>query len=70
VNNTPELFQEGLIKAKAYLDGLANEPKILNINSWNEWTEGSYLEPDSIHGMAYLNAIRKVFGAAPRTFAG
>jgi Glycosyltransferase WbsX len=63
VNNTPELFQEALLKAKAYLDRLGNQPKVLNINSWNEWTEGSYLEPDSTHGMAYLNAIRKVFGS-------
>ncbi|MBB5343366.1 glycosyltransferase WbsX family protein [Tunturibacter empetritectus] len=63
VNNTPELFQQGLLNAKVYMDGLTNQPKILNINSWNEWTEGSYLEPDATHGMAYLNSIQKVFGA-------
>ena len=27
----------------------------------NEWTEGSYLEPDTIHGLGYLEAIREVF---------
>jgi hypothetical protein len=62
VNNTPELFQQGLRKAKAYLDGLANGPRVLNINSWNEWTEGSYLEPDTAHGKAYLDSIQSVFG--------
>jgi len=36
-------------------------PKVLNVNAWNEWTEGSYLEPDTVHGMAYLEAIRDVF---------
>lgn len=36
--------------------------RILNINCWNEWTEGSYLEPDTTNGMAYLEAIREVFG--------
>ena len=36
-------------------------PRILNINCWNEWTEGSYLEPDSTHGMKYLEAVRDVF---------
>ena len=36
--------------------------RILNINCWNEWTEGSYLEPDTVHGMKYLEAVRDVFG--------
>ena len=31
------------------------------INSWNEWTEGSYLEPDTVHGMGYLEAVKRVF---------
>ena len=44
-----------------------NGPRILNINCWNEWTEGSYLEPDTVHGMKYLEAVRDVFGAPPKT---
>ncbi len=39
-------------------------PRIFNINCWNEWTEGSYLEPDQRNGMKYLEAIREVFGVA------
>jgi len=27
----------------------------------DEWTEGSYLEPDTVNGMAYLEAIKSVF---------
>ena len=42
------------------------ELKIVAINAWNEWTEGSYLEPDVEHGMAYLDALRSV----SRTKAG
>jgi len=61
VNNTPEAFRSALEMAR---DRLLREPnglRILNINCWNEWTEGSYLEPDTVHGMAYLDAIRDVF---------
>jgi hypothetical protein len=36
--------------------------RILNINCWNEWTEGSYLEPDTVHGTKYLEAVRAVLG--------
>jgi hypothetical protein len=37
-------------------------PKIFTINAWNEWTEGSYLEPDTVHKLGYLEALREVFG--------
>lgn len=60
--NTPDEFEKALIDAKAFLDKGLTEPKILTINAWNEWTEGSYLEPDTVHGMRYLEAIKKVFG--------
>jgi hypothetical protein len=58
--NTPEAFKEALLKAKQFLD--EKKTKIFNINSWNEWTEGSYLEPDFNHKMAYLQALKEVFG--------
>jgi hypothetical protein len=42
-------------------------PRIVNLNCWNEWTEGSYLDPDQRNGMKYLEAVREVFGAPPKT---
>ncbi|MGO8697026.1 MAG: glycoside hydrolase family 99-like domain-containing protein [Limisphaerales bacterium] len=47
--------------AKQRLLAETNGLRILNLNCWNEWTEGSYLEPDTVHGMAYLDAIKAVF---------
>jgi hypothetical protein len=61
--NTPQLFQKALVRAKAYVDSHPEVPKLLTINSWNEWTEGSHLEPEARYGMDYLNAIRDVFGS-------
>lgn len=60
--NTPERFQEALELTKRRLLERKDGPRILNINCWNEWTEGSYLEPDTVNGMKYLEAVKAVFG--------
>lgn len=60
---TPSAFRDALARAKAFLDARVAGPRILTVNAWNEWTEGSYLEPDTEHGLSYLEAIREVFGA-------
>jgi len=60
-NNTPQEFELALRDAKEINEKLMLTPSIITINAWNEWTEGSYLEPDMENGMAYLEAIKKVF---------
>jgi len=62
--NSPERFKEALAMAKRRLLARQDGPRILNINCWNEWTEGSYLEPDTTQGMKYLEAVRDVFCGA------
>ncbi|MBE8721997.1 glycosyltransferase WbsX family protein [Sphingobacterium pedocola] len=60
-NNTPENFENALRLTKEKLLQDPSGPRMLNINCWNEWTEGSYLEPDKVNGMAYLEAVKRVF---------
>jgi len=59
--NTPAAFKTALLEAKAFLAGRPASQRVLSLNAWNEWTEGSYLEPDATHGLGYLQAIRDVF---------
>ncbi len=63
--NTPQRFREALEMTRRRMLASPAGPRILNINCWNEWTEGSYLEPDTVNGMGYLEAVRDVFAPKP-----
>ena len=55
---SPENFKTALEMAKRRLLAEKDGMRILNLNCWNEWTEGSYLEPDTVNGRKYLEAVR------------
>lgn len=64
-NNTPENFKAACEQVKAFADssmknGIMKAP-LITVNSWNEWTETSYLQPDDLYGYGYLEAIKAVF---------
>jgi len=63
-NNTPEVLEAAFEKAKEYVDSHPSQPPLVTINSWNEWTESSYLQPDNVYGYGYLEAVKKVFKSA------
>ena len=58
-NNTPENFRKCLQYAKEYCEKTGVH--LITVNSWNEWTETSYLEPDDLYGYGYLEAVKDVF---------
>ena len=58
-NNTPENFKRALLSAKELAD--REGVSLITVNSWNEWTETSYLLPDDVNGYGYLEAIKQVF---------
>lgn len=60
-NNTPENVEKAFRIIKQYLDSHPNQPPLMTLYSWNEWTEGSYLQPDDINGYGYLEAVRNTF---------
>lgn len=60
--NTVERFEGALRKAVGFAEGNVPGNRIVTINAWNEWTEGSYLLPDTVNGMGYLEAVKRVRG--------
>ena len=61
--NTPDEIEKAFRAAKEYVDTHSDILKapLITVNSWNEWTETSYLQPDNVFGYGYLEACKKVF---------
>ncbi len=59
VNTTPGGYQAWLEAAIADVSATQSPPgPLVFINAWNEWGEGTYLEPDGTWGRAFLEATR------------
>ena len=59
-NCSPERYKKWLTKAFEYILKSDQTENIVFINAWNEWAEGTYLEPDKKFGYSYLNATANV----------
>ena len=55
----PEAFRLLLKNLKGMLRLRSESEQILFINAWNEWTEGSYLEPDTKNHYTYLEILKE-----------
>jgi hypothetical protein len=53
----PARFRNWLDEAGRYLVDAAIRPQVINIASWNEWTEGNAIEPSDLFGRAFLEQI-------------
>ncbi len=62
--NTPTAFRAALVAARDFAAASPDPAgRIVTLNAWNEWTEGSFLLPEAATGTAYLEAVRGVFRA-------
>lgn len=69
-HNTPASFAALLSKAKEYADSHSGQPRLITINAWNEWVEGSYLLPDMENGFGYLEAVKMVMSGEYDPYSG
>jgi hypothetical protein len=56
---SPGRFSYWLSKLDMQIREGGGNPMVF-LNAWNEWAEGTYLEPDERYGFEYLEAIMKI----------
>ena len=57
---TPETFKYAAQKAVEQVKDKDPEHRIIFLNSWNEWGEGAYMEPDLEFGKGKIEALAEV----------
>ncbi|MGD9493693.1 MAG: glycoside hydrolase family 99-like domain-containing protein [Bacteroidales bacterium] len=57
-NSTPELFAKHLDDALNIVSQKDYEHRILFLQSWNEWAEGNFVEPDLKFGRKYIDVLK------------
>jgi hypothetical protein len=56
--NTPSRMGQLVRAARRFLSTQQSKPKVVVLNAWNEWTEGSVLAPTKDEGWAVLKALK------------
>lgn len=56
--STPQSFQQWMEHSISYAQAnLPPDRRFIVVNAWNEWAEGTHLEPDTRYGYSYLNSV-------------
>ncbi len=64
-NASPERFEHWFSQLVAITAERPEPERMIFLNAWNEWAEGTYLEPDVRHGHGYLEAVRRCMERQP-----
>ena len=69
LGSSPELYERWLRKLliQALFRSSVDEPLVF-VNAWNEWAEGTHLEPDEAYGRAWLEATHSALRDALRQY--
>ena len=62
---TPERFEHWFAQQVEATSRRPAPEHLIFLNAWNEWAEGTYLEPDVRHGHRYLEAVKRCLDAQP-----
>ena len=54
---------DGALYRATFDAAMRSDPDLLWVNSFNEWVEGSYIEPSQFYGDLYMNLTRKMAAA-------
>jgi glycosyltransferase involved in cell wall biosynthesis len=67
MNATPSAYKAWLEHVVRYtVQSQPEEKRFVFVNAWNEWAEGTHLEPDRRYGYAYLQATADAIQAPAR----
>ena len=62
---SPERFEHWFRQLVEITARRPEPERMIFLNAWNEWAEGTYLEPDVRHGHGYLEAVRRCMERQP-----
>ncbi len=60
-DKNPSDFERALRAARDFFLSEESTGNFISLSTWNEWTEGNFLEPSVQDGYAYLEAVKRVF---------
>ncbi len=66
-NHDSRQYRRWLDDAISRVGARAPEHRLVFLNAWNEWAEGCHLEPDQMHGGAFLDATADALGMRRET---
>lgn len=64
---SPERFEHWFQQLVKITAGRPSPEKMIFMNAWNEWSEGTYLEPDARYGLRYLEAVQRCLNITSAT---